>query len=63
MVDISVELVGLVILVGGAVWWASAITSKMDVIIKLLSDHSDTFVSHDQRIDDHEHRITVLEQK
>jgi hypothetical protein len=57
-IDVIVAIgIGLI----SAIYWAASITNRMDTIIKLLSDHSALFISHDIRLDDHEKRIAVIE--
>lgn len=54
--------IGLVITLGGAVWWAAAIQTKMDVLIGLVKDLAVRESALNKRVDKVELDVAVLQQ-
>ena len=55
--------IALVISLGGAVWWAAAIQTKMDVLIALVKDAAINAANLNRRVDKVELDIAILQQK
>ena len=55
-------LVSVMVFVVGAIWWASSIQTKLDVIIQELHSLTSSDKDHERRIQDLEYRTKTLEQ-
>ena len=58
MVTISIAIAGIV---GGGMYWCGAIHSKLSMVCSHLQRIASSLEKHNQRLDNHEARIKLLE--
>ncbi|MCW8129619.1 MAG: hypothetical protein KIS92_04465 [Planctomycetota bacterium] len=61
LITIVSALVGLFVYVGGSVWWAASMQTKMDFVVEQTTKMQTDKAAAEKEIQDLKFRITVLE--
>ncbi len=63
MIDLNIDIIAIVALIGGFVFWLGSISSDIKQLIALMSGIKLDLANVEKRLNDLENRVTAIESK